>query len=48
MVILDQQGQVRITHYGYDASEHLETVVSEAIESLLTSPPSKQLIRKEL
>jgi peroxiredoxin len=48
MVILDQQGQVRIIHYGYDASEHLETVVSKAIESLLTSPPSKHLIGKEL
>jgi len=44
MIILDQQGQVRITHYGYDASEHLETVVSKAIESLLTPLRGKQQI----
>lgn len=35
IVILDQEGQVRTVHYGYDASEHIEAVLSKSIESLL-------------
>ena len=46
--ILDQQGHARIAHDGYDASAHLETVVSKAMDSLLTSPRNKQRIGKEL
>ncbi len=35
IVVIDQEGRVRMTHYGYDASEHLDSVVSKSIEGLL-------------
>jgi len=40
LIVLDQQGNIRMVHYGYDASEHIETVVSKSVQSLL-SPPAK-------
>jgi thiol-disulfide isomerase/thioredoxin len=35
VVLIDQQGHVRTALYGYDASEHIETIVSRNIERLL-------------
>ena len=35
VVMIDQEGHVRMTHYGYDASEHVGSVVSRSIEELL-------------
>lgn len=38
VVLLDRQGHVRMTHYGYDASEHMDAVIVKAIEDLLGHP----------
>ena len=35
LVILDQQGQTRFVHYGYDASEHVDDVVAKNVSELL-------------
>lgn len=38
VVLLDRQGHVRMRHYGYDASEHMDAVIVKAIEDLLSHP----------
>ena len=38
VVLLDRQGRVRMTHYGYDASEHMDAVIIKAVENLLGHP----------
>ena len=35
VVVLDQEGHVRMTHHGYDASEHVGAVLAQTIEELL-------------
>ncbi len=35
VVLIDQEGRVRMVHYGYDASEHVGSVVSKSVERLL-------------
>jgi peroxiredoxin len=35
VILIDQEGHVRMTHYGYDASEHMGSVISQQIEQLL-------------
>jgi thiol-disulfide isomerase/thioredoxin len=35
VVVLDQRGHIRLTHYGYDASEHIRDVLRHEISSLL-------------
>lgn len=36
IVLIDRDGNIRMTHYGYDASEHLPTVLSNHIDRLLS------------
>lgn len=38
VVLLDRQGHVRMAHYGFDASEHIDAVIVKAIEDLLGHP----------
>lgn len=38
VILLDRQGHVRMTHYGYDSSEHMDAVIIKAIENLLGHP----------
>lgn len=35
-VLMDAQGRVRMIHYGYDASEHLDTVITQAAQTILS------------
>jgi thiol-disulfide isomerase/thioredoxin len=35
VIVLDQEGRVRMAHYGYDASEHVDHLVSKAVFELL-------------
>lgn len=39
VVLMDAQGRVRMTHYGYDASEHLDTVITRAVQDILAGKP---------
>lgn len=39
VVLMDAQGRVRMTHYGYDASEHLDTVITQAVQDILAGKP---------
>ncbi len=36
IVVLDRQGRIRFTHYGYDASEHIQDMVRDQVSSLLS------------
>ena len=38
VVLLDMQGHVRMTHYGYDSSEHMDSIILKAIENLVGDP----------
>jgi hypothetical protein len=38
VILIDQESHVRMTHYGYDASEHMGSVISQQIEQLLGGP----------
>jgi thiol-disulfide isomerase/thioredoxin len=40
VVLLDRAGHVRMTHYGYDASEHVDALISNGIQRLLGRPAS--------
>jgi peroxiredoxin len=40
VVLLDREGHVRMTHYGYDASEHVDALISNEIQLLLGRPGS--------
>ncbi|MFI5166724.1 MAG: TlpA family protein disulfide reductase [Thermoanaerobaculales bacterium] len=35
LVLIDQSGRSRVTHFGYDASEHLDSLLTSDIEALL-------------
>jgi peroxiredoxin len=37
LILLDREGRVRLTHYGYDASEHLDKLISVEIKELLAA-----------
>ncbi len=34
VILLDREGHVRMTHHGYDASKHVETLLSDGIHRL--------------
>ena len=38
VVVLDRQGRMRFVHHGYDASEHLDDLLSRTIGQLLDEP----------
>lgn len=40
VVLLDREGHVRMTHYGYDASEHVDALIANEIQQLLRRPGS--------
>ena len=39
VILLDKEGRVRMTHYGYDASEHIDKLISKSVEELRAERP---------
>lgn len=39
IIVLDKDGQVRRSHYGYDASEHVGRVIATSVDRLLAGMP---------
>jgi thiol-disulfide isomerase/thioredoxin len=40
VVLLDREGHVRMTHFGYDASEHVDALISKGVQQLVERPSS--------